>query len=570
LFAIPRADCPLGSRTIGLGLINIGGFLPHHPVPRHQRNGIFLCTFRTGKQIVQMLQIRQLAVFAVIATLFFHPLSALEFTVLTYNVENLFDVDRVALFEDYAETGEENAYSPSKLLKKIQSISHVMKTFNGGRGPEVACFNEFEIDFTPDSSAGDLDLFLEKYRNTTVERMLTSELTEEIRGLPVEALLLKHLNDNGMTGYHAVVGADEPDLAAAQIYDRGANKKAHKNAVFSKFPIKETRSHKTPDARDILEVVLAVEGHTLIVFVNHWKSGASNFSSEQSRRFNAKTLRDRLEAILKDDPAADILISGDFNSQYNQLQIYPFMGQTGLNTVLGSQGDEKATAVSSSYSLYNLWYELPPEQRRSDHYSGKWGTLMQKMITPGLYDYRGVQYVDNSFDVVLVDGINTVTPFKLPKRWSNRGDGSGASDHFPISARFRTVDNGDTSRRIKLESNRKGDAPRELFKINLNSIRPEDTPIFRNEAVAEASKHMGEIFRVTGTIVSLKPLTLGVDGKEYLLWSPKIELRKRMQNYPKDGRVSILGEFGQHKNKLQFIVADPSWLLQEPEGKKAE
>jgi endonuclease/exonuclease/phosphatase family metal-dependent hydrolase len=534
------------------------------------RSGIFLCTFRTGKQIDQMQQILQLAVFAVISTTFFHPLSAREFTVLTYNVENLFDVDRIAMFEDYAETGEESAYSPSKLLKKIQTISQVMKTFNGGSGPDVACFNEFEIDFSPDSSAGDLALFLEKYRNTTVERMLTTELSDEIRGLPVEVLLLKHLNDNGMTGYHVAVGADEPDFAAMAIKGRGVHKKAHKNAVFSKFPIKDRRSHATPDARDILEVTLAVDGHPLTVFVNHWKSGASDFASEQSRRFNAKTLRDRLDAIFKDDPAADILITGDFNSQYNQLQIYPFMGQTGLNTVLGSHGDEKATALSSSYSLYNLWYELPPEQRRSDHYSGKWGTLMQKIITPGLYDYLGIQYVDNSFDVVLVDGINTATPFKLPKRWSNRGEGSGASDHFPISARFRTVADGDNLRRIQLESPGKEDGPSKLFEINVNSIRPEDAPIFTNEAVAEAGTHMGEIFRVTGKIVSLKPLTMEVDGQEYLLWSPKVELRKRMQSYPKDGRVSILGEFGQHKGRLQFIVADPSWLLQEPAGKKTD
>ena len=40
------------------------------------------------------------------------PVSAREFPVVTYNVENLFDADGQAVFDDYQETGEENAYSP--------------------------------------------------------------------------------------------------------------------------------------------------------------------------------------------------------------------------------------------------------------------------------------------------------------------------------------------------------------------------------------------------------------------------------------------------------------------------
>lgn len=514
-----------------------------------------------------MLQIPRPAIVAVITALLHSALYAREFTIVTYNVENLFDADRVAMFDDYAETGEDNAYSPSKFLKKLQTIGAVLKTFNGGKGPDVACFNEFEIDFTPNSKAGDLDSFLEKYKGTTVAKMLTTDLNDEIRGLPVEALLLKYLTDEGMTGYHVAIGADEPDFAAMAIKDRGVHKKAHKNALFSKFPIKKVQSHATPDARDILEVTLDVEGNPFTVFVNHWKSGASDFASEQSRRFNAKTVRDRLDAILKDDPSADVLIAGDFNSQYNQSQIYPFMGQTGLNDVLGSQADEQATSKSSGHSLYNLWYELPPEKRHSDNYSGKWGTLMQNMITPGLYDYNGIQYADNSFSVVVLDGINAATPFKLPKRWSNTGEGSGASDHFPVSARFRTVSDGDKSRRMELASPGKDDGPSQLIAVDMSSLRPDDAPVFSKKVADEAGKHIGEIFLVSGKINSLKPLTLEVDGQEYLLWSPKVELRKRMQKYPKDGNLKLLGELGEHKGRLQIVVGDASWLLDEPENK---
>ncbi len=105
-----------------------------------------------------------------------HPSQAREFTLISYNVENLFDADQVAIYEDYAESGKPDAYSPAKMLVKMQSIGKVLQSFNNGDGPEIACFNELEMDFTPDSKVSDYAGFLEKYKDTTAEKMLTSEL----------------------------------------------------------------------------------------------------------------------------------------------------------------------------------------------------------------------------------------------------------------------------------------------------------------------------------------------------------------------------------------------------------
>lgn len=503
----------------------------------------------------------RLAAIALLISALCSPARAREFTVITYNVENLFDADKVAIFDDYAETGEPFAYSPAKLLEKIRTITRVLRTFNSGQGPEIACFNEFEMDFTPDSKVADYAAFLEKYRGTTVEKMLTTGLNEEIRGLPVEALLLKHLEDNGLKGYHVAVGADQPDFAAMAIKDRGVHKKGHKNVVFSKFPILDKRSHATPDARDILETTVDAGGHPFTIFVNHWKSGASDFGSEQTRRFNAKTLRDRLEDLLAKNPSADILITGDFNSNYNQSQSYAFMGQTAVNDVLGSQGDEAATAATSGFSLYNLWHELPREQRRSDQYGGNWGTLMQKMITPGLYDFSGIQYVDNSFEVVALDGINTRTALRLPRRWSNAGKGFGASDHFPIAARFRTVEDADTGKRIALESPGKNDESAEPLQAGFESVRPEQVPVFSPRDAAELERSIGEIFRVKGKLVSRRPLTLDVGGTTYKLWFSDSEWRKLMSGVRNGDEIEFLGQLELHKGNLQFVIAARGWIL---------
>ncbi len=495
---------------------------------------------------------------------------AREFTTLTYNVENLFDADKVAIFEDYVETGEPNSYNPAKLLEKIRTITKVLQTINDGGGPEIVSLNEIEMDFTPDSKVTDYAAFLEKYKGTTVDKMLTTELNDEIRGLPSEAFLLKHLEDSGLKGYQVVIGQDQPDFAALASTDPKIHKKGQKNALLTKFPILETRSHATPDARDILEVKVDVDGHPLTVFVNHWKSGAGNPVSEPARRLNAKTLRERLDQILAADPSADLLIVGDFNSQYNQTQAYPFMGETGINDVLGSQGDEKKTATATGFSLYNLWYELPLEQRGSDEYDGVWGTLMQDIITPGLYDYSGVQYVDNSFRVVKVEGVNTRTDLQLPRRWSNAGTGSGASDHFPVSARFRTVDDNDKVRRLELVKPGTDDGAGDPVKVGFDRIKPDKVPAFTAAMGKDLDKHFGEIFRVRGKITSRRPLTVQVEGKDYILWGQSPELGKRMRAYPKDSTVEFLGQLNLHKGKIQFVVEDASWLLKEPKAEKPD
>lgn len=499
------------------------------------------------------------AMFAAVQTL---SAAGGEFSVVTYNVENLFDADEIAVFDDYASSGESHSYSPAKLLVKIVNIAEALRTFNNGAGPEIVCFNEFEIDFSPESTVADHAAFLASYKDTTVDRMLTTELNDEIRGLPVEALLLKYFEDNGMSGYQVTVGTDPAGSVGPGA--KNAQTKAHKNAVFSKFPITETKSHPTPDARDILEVTLEAGGHPFTIFVNHWKSRASDIKAEQTRRLNAQTLRDRLDVVFAENPSADVLVTGDFNSQYNQSQTYPHLGKTAVNNVLGSQGDETSTASATNGSLYNLWHELPVAQRFSDEYAGKWGTLMQMMVTPGLYDHQGVQYVDNSFDVVVLEGVNTVGPFKRPRRWTNAGAGGGFSDHFPISARFRTVEENAPGKRLSPVRPGKEDSPSKLMGIDHDALKEDTSPRFTSQLAANPERIMGDIFRATGTITSLRPLTMKVEGGEYLLHSPDEELRREMRAWPKGGKLEFLGEFSMHKGKLQFVINERDWILRTP------
>jgi hypothetical protein len=107
--------------------------------------------------------------------------------------------------------------------------------------------------------------------------------------------------------------------------------------------------------------------------------------------------------------------------------------------VLGSQGDKRS--LRSTAALYNLWYELPVSQRGSEIYHGIWSSFMQMLVSRGLYDFRGVQYVDGSFGVGEFPDLNMDARGE-PIGWSFNGlYGSGFSVHFPIYAKFITVRN---------------------------------------------------------------------------------------------------------------------------------
>jgi len=61
------------------------------------------------------------------------------------------------------------------------------------------------------------------------------------------------------------------------------------------------------------------------------------------------------------------------------------------------------------------------------------------LVSRGLYDFRGVQYVDGSFGVGEFDGLNADDRGE-PIGWDYSGpNGSGGSLHFPIYAKFITV-----------------------------------------------------------------------------------------------------------------------------------
>ncbi|MFA6959342.1 MAG: endonuclease/exonuclease/phosphatase family protein [Opitutaceae bacterium] len=484
-------------------------------------------------------------------------LAARPFTVVVYNVENLHDADGVAVYDDY----QPAVYTPAHALTKVRNIASVIANFPEGQRPDIILFQEIEVDHTPGKTAPDYPALLKRYADTTITQMLGPDFSPEIADLPAEALLLKAFADRGLTGYTVVTGGDGEESARDP-----AERPAIKTVVFTRFPVKAVRRYPTQHARNILEVQLDVDGHPLTVFDNHWKSGAGDAATELVRIQNAGVLRKRLDELLKADPNADIIIGGDLNSHYNQKRRYRKMPETAINDILGSQGNELAIR-GSSRDLYNLWFELPPDQRGSDTFSGEWGTLMNLIVTRGLYDLRGVQYIDNSFGVAKFPGLNADAA-GLPVRWSSEGAGGhGFSDHFPIYARFRTVDDNQPGKFMPLvrDSGKDDDSGPATSKVDLSKTDFASAVVLADLPAGTQLRDgtwTGKLFRVDAKALDDRLLRVEFNGETYDVYGPRKEIRDRLyaQRRTKAGQLAFYGELGTYKGSWQFLVKSEEWV----------
>lgn len=491
------------------------------------------------------------------------------YELVVYNVENLFDADGEAVFDDYKPFDAEGnvRYTPAQVHTKIEKTADIMQRYQNGQGPHIIMFAEIESDFTPlpEATRRDPQAFLQRYADTTLEAMLGDDFNEEIADLPSELLLLKGMDDAGMKGYDVTVAYDRDE----QLRPRHV----HKNVIFSRLPVlhEKTRSHPVENARPILETWIDVNGHELVLFNNHWKSGASNADIEPTRVQNASVLRARLDALQEANPQVDVVLGGDFNSDYNQSYRYEYMQETAVNDVLRSVGDEQLVAGGGAREVYNLWYEHPIDRRGSDVYRGYWGTLMQLMIGSGLYDYDGIQYVDNSFEVGRFPGENVYEISGAPRRWFAFENGGGYSDHLPISMKFTLATGDGAGESIPLDNpGVNDDAQWEPIPVVYAMPQPDQVIMPQAYAGGESirqGEYFDELFYVDSEID--RNYRVQVNGESYSLYSPTFNTRERFADVAGSGvPVRFIGRLGTYRGSWQFVIGDEKHV--NPDGFAAD
>jgi hypothetical protein len=477
------------------------------------------------------------------------------YLLVTHNVENLFDADGIAVYDDYkpVDANGNPQYTNVQILNKVRNIVRLMQEYGDGNGPDVLMAVEIEADHSPSAHVTAED-FLSRWQDTTLEQMLGDGFSQDVADIPAELLLLKGMWDAGLRGYD--VATVEPRQGNDAPYA------VIKNVVFSRLPIlhDRTRAHDISDARPILEVWLDVDGVPLATFTNHWKSGASNVQTEATRIQNAQVLRARLDELLTADPDADFILAGDFNSDYNQLQRYTNMSETGINSVLLTSGDERSVKREKN-AIYNLWYEVPVDERRSDSYFENWGTLMHLMVSPGMYNQGGVTYVDNSFEVGIFPGLNA-NPINLqPRRWTNAAGGIGYSDHFPLSMRIRVVAGGDGIVTLDDPGVENGADWRPL-KVTMQMPDANSLAVLDASKVADYlnAEHYDNYFEVTGTFRP-QDSTLTVGSMNFDLYSPAFRLPQALGDRIVAGEtITFVGRLSNFRGRWQFIIDDRSFI----------
>ena len=347
------------------------------------------------KNMLNKFIIKVLIVFILFFSAFVTSIEAVTFKIASYNVENLFDLKKDGTEYSTYIPDSPSGWNRMMLDKKTSNLARVIKGLNA----EVVAL-------------------------------------QEIESKKALILLVKKLKSNAVNYPYYKITTAKPT--------------AVKCAIISKFPIINKKEIEVDDdsARNILKITLNIKGAPFIIFVNHWKSKRG---PESCRIKYAKALKKEIDKLPDD---SDFILTGDFNSGYNEYKTIKYSnrlndtrGITGINhilmTIKGSKmvNEDFLIKQKGNEYLYNLWLELGKGKRWSYLFFGKKRSLDNMIISKGLYDNKGISYVNNSFDRFSPKYLfykKGIYRWQISKKGKGRHLGKGYSDHLPIFALFST------------------------------------------------------------------------------------------------------------------------------------
>ena len=220
-----------------------------------------------------------------------------------------------------------------------------------------------------------------------------------------------------------------------------------KVAILSKIPFVYTHEIAVQSSyryRNILEAKFRVDGEDFFVLVNHWKAKSG---AESMRVVSAKKLLKRCNELGDNQ---NIIVLGDFNSHYEEnitfkrkRKLNDTGGITGINDILATKYYKRVAAQTEleKDAFYNLWYDTPESQRYSYIYRRKKEALDSILISKSLLDKRGMEYKKGSisnFHPPYVFKGKGIYRWQVSRKRVKVHRGKGYSDHLAVSAVFLT------------------------------------------------------------------------------------------------------------------------------------
>ncbi len=309
-----------------------------------------------------------------------------DFSVLFYNVENLFDaVDDPGLGDDEFIPEADRHWTGKRFNQKILNISKVILNASGFYPPDIIALCEIEN------------------RNVLEKLLLNTPLKSKS---------------------YKIIHKESPDhrgIDVALIY----NPDRIYPLSYSFYPLVENNS--ILKTREILYFSGIADGKdTLHFFVNHWPSRFGGLlETQQERNIAALLLKEKTDSLFQLNHGAKIIVFGDFNDQPTDKS---------LTDVLSVLNPETEIIDNRLYNLSFLWVENEPGTIK---YQSQWSVFDQFIVS-------GALLIKNRGFSTIPENAKTVSlPFLLepdekfggqkPKRTYNGFSYEGGfSDHLPV------------------------------------------------------------------------------------------------------------------------------------------
>jgi endonuclease/exonuclease/phosphatase family metal-dependent hydrolase len=310
-----------------------------------------------------------------------------DYLLCFWNVENFFDDQR----DNRAGPGDKEydgwfADHPEMLNLKLAKLSEALLKMKNGRGPDILAIAECE--------------------SIRAAQLLQQALNKRISepSLHYQTVLMKEVTQ----GRHIAP------------------------AILTRLPVVKDKTKSYGTRMRIIEGHIVVDGHELVVMASHWTSRLKE-GNERGREDYADKIYGAANAIYHANPAADVLICGDFNDTPNDISVTQH---------LHASADVNAVKAGGQHlHLLDLMADKDANKGFGTHYyQSHWLIFDHIVASPGLLDSAGWTCEPSSVTVVN----NLTKPSdKKHRPWRFGGEKEkgerGYSDHFPVTVKLKVA-----------------------------------------------------------------------------------------------------------------------------------
>jgi endonuclease/exonuclease/phosphatase family metal-dependent hydrolase len=310
-----------------------------------------------------------------------------DFRIVTYNVENLFDLvdDPKTADDDFLPWGI-NRWNREKYETKIKRIFKVIANISSWEYPAVITLTEIE-------------------NRTVLEDLIASTPLSE--------------------SDYSIIHEESPDprgIDVAMLYRRSFFRPIKHEALRISFP-----TDPYGRTRDVLYVEgLVHQEDTLHFYICHFPSRRGGEAISEPKRIHvASVVRNHIDSILQVKPNAQIIVTGDFNDE---------PANSSMEVTLRAKDKPENMAYGD---LYNMMFPMYKKGYGTYKFQTSWNMLDQFAISAALLDSTSAVYTKPSAVAIyqpewleVSDDLNPGTkPFRT---YSGPNYLGGYSDHFPV------------------------------------------------------------------------------------------------------------------------------------------